>query len=95
MKNLPYPILTAVLSNDTLKILFPDLLEFVAKHRWIFIESHFEVIAALQSNSVSVAMLMSINGMMEQVAAQEAEKAEQDADEKEWNDKVTASKASR
>jgi hypothetical protein len=75
MSKLAYNILVAVLSNETLKLVFNEELDFVRKHRWLFLERHIEVIFALNSNTLSVAQLGQIQQMMEQVRTLEEQQA--------------------
>jgi hypothetical protein len=55
MSKLNYQTLTAVISVDTLKLIFQPELDFVTKHRWIFLENQPDILFALDGAVNAVA----------------------------------------
>jgi hypothetical protein len=76
MSGLQYTVLTAVISTDTLKLIFTEELEFIKQHRNIFLEKHPDVIFAINSSTFTVAQLQAVQGMINEVARLEAHDAE-------------------
>jgi hypothetical protein len=55
MSKLNYQTLTAVISVDTLKLVFRPELDFVTKHRWLFLENQPDILFALDGAVNAVA----------------------------------------
>jgi hypothetical protein len=62
-----YTVLTPALSTKTLGLVFTNEMDFVKKHRYLFLEQHPEIIFAINNDSVIVNQLTTIHEMMEQV----------------------------
>jgi hypothetical protein len=72
-----HTVLTAVLSTNTLKLLFADELAFTAKHVHLFLEQQPEIVFAINNDAVIVKQMLTVRGMMNNVRQQEEQQKEQ------------------
>lgn len=93
MKKLNYQTLTAVISNDVLKLIFQPELDFITQHRWLFLENQPEILFRLDGaggNAVAgdsrvvrgglmIQQLLAIREMKANIEKQEEEQRKMEA----------------
>jgi hypothetical protein len=77
MANLAYTTLTAVIKTETLKLIAAEELAFIAKHKYLFLEQHPEIIFCLNNDNMIVKQLTTVHEMMLQVAQIEEQDKQQ------------------
>jgi hypothetical protein len=74
---LNYQTLTAVIPLTTLKLVFKEEMEFLATHRWLFLENQCDIIFAIGTDNLNISQLQAIRKMMEQVRKMEEQEKQQ------------------
>jgi hypothetical protein len=90
---LNYQTLINKITNETLKLAFHPELDFITTHRFVFIEQNPDILFALNEGGLSIAMLLAIRSMRENIEAQHAQEKAQAEKDAEWDAKVAESKA--
>jgi len=92
---LPITTLDMRISSKTLQALFPNEWAFIIANNYKFVANRPEVIATIDSDRMTIAMILGITEQMEQQKAAEEVARQQAEDEAAWNAKVAASKMSQ